>query len=218
MVDLTWTELNTRPPHPGAIPSVCLHTSELFASTPQKRPSTSQRNIDFARRQNLLARTMSHAEELMPFLSAGEDAAAAHLPPPVPVPSPSPSPRSDHDPEWPPEGVTGRLYASHFLSTCNSRVFEFGSVLYLAAIFPGTLLPMSVYAMARGASAILLSSFVGEYIDTGDRLQVVRLSIGVCVVVHFELRADWCSSSTCRCCCIVRHLLYSRIRPDSIKH
>lgn len=71
-----------------------------------------------------------------------------------------------------------RLYLSHFLSTCNSRVFEFGSVLYLASTFPSTLLPMSVYAMVRSASAILLSSLVGQYIDREDRLKVVRLSIG----------------------------------------
>ncbi|KAF2101061.1 hypothetical protein NA57DRAFT_36305 [Rhizodiscina lignyota] len=70
-----------------------------------------------------------------------------------------------------------RLYLSHFLSTWNSRVFEFGAVLYLASIFPSTLLPMSVYAVARAASAILFSPAVGRYIDTKDRLHVVRLSI-----------------------------------------
>lgn len=83
------------------------------------------------------------------------------------------------DDNWTLTNSKRRLYVSHFLSTCNSRVFEFGSVLYLAAIFPGTLLPMSVYAMARGASAILLSSLVGQYIDRGNRLKVVRLSIGM---------------------------------------
>jgi iron-regulated transporter 1 len=77
-----------------------------------------------------------------------------------------------------PEKISRRLYTSHFLSTWNSRVFEFGSVLYLAAVFPGTLLPLSVYALTRGLSAILLSSFAGQYIDRGNRLQVVRLSIG----------------------------------------
>ncbi|QVM06658.1 hypothetical protein D8B26_001365 [Coccidioides posadasii str. Silveira] len=73
--------------------------------------------------------------------------------------------------------VERRLYISHFLSTCNSRVFEFGAVLYLASIFPNTLLPMSVYALARGASAIVFSPAIGHYIDTGERLQVVRLSV-----------------------------------------
>ncbi|KAL7934446.1 Ferroporti-1 [Trichoderma chlorosporum] len=73
--------------------------------------------------------------------------------------------------------VARRLYVSHFLSTWNSRVFEFGAVLYLAAIFPGTLLPMSLYALVRGLSAIVFAPVVGWYIDTGNRLQVVRVSI-----------------------------------------
>ena len=74
--------------------------------------------------------------------------------------------------------LTNHIYVSHFLSTWNSRVFEFGSVLYLATIFPGTLLPMSVYALTRGLSAIFFAPAVGQYIDTSNRLQVVRLSIG----------------------------------------
>jgi hypothetical protein len=86
--------------------------------------------------------------------------------------------------------IIKRLYTSHFLSTWNTRVFEFGAVLYLASVFPGTLLPMSVYALTRGASAILFSSAAGQYIDTGNRLQVVRASIGngqtsPVVLVHY---------------------------------
>ncbi|KAJ4146843.1 hypothetical protein LMH87_001402 [Akanthomyces muscarius] len=73
--------------------------------------------------------------------------------------------------------IARRLYVSHFLSTWNSRVFEFGAVLYLATIFPGTLLPMSAYALTRGLSAIFFASVVGHYIDGGNRLQVVRVSI-----------------------------------------
>ena len=71
-----------------------------------------------------------------------------------------------------------QLYVSHFLSTWNVRGFEFGAVLFLATIFPGTLLPMSVYALIRAASAILLSPVVGHCIDSGGRLQVIRASIG----------------------------------------
>lgn len=74
--------------------------------------------------------------------------------------------------------VARRLYVSHFLSTWNTRVFEFGAVLYMAVVFPGTLLPMSVYALVRGLSAIVFAPAVGWYIDTGNRLQVVRVSIG----------------------------------------
>jgi hypothetical protein len=80
-----------------------------------------------------------------------------------------------------------QLYVSHFLSTWNVRGFEFGAVLFLATMFPGTLLPMSVYALVRAASAILLSPVVGRYIDSGDRLQVIRVSIGKSIgsQVHF---------------------------------
>ena len=57
------------------------------------------------------------------------------------------------------------------------RLFEFGSVLFLASIYPDTLLPMSVYALARGAAAIAFSPSIGAWIDRGDRLNVVRVSI-----------------------------------------
>ena len=74
--------------------------------------------------------------------------------------------------------MSQRLYVSHFFSTWNSRLFEFGATLFLATIFPGTLLPTSVYALARSLSAIFLSPSVGRYIDDNNRLVVVRLSIG----------------------------------------
>ncbi len=77
-----------------------------------------------------------------------------------------------------PTAITYRLYISHFLSTWNSRSFEFGSVLFLASIFPLTLMPMSIYALVRSASAIVLAPSIGRAIDRQNRLQVVRLSIG----------------------------------------
>ncbi|KAK8143672.1 hypothetical protein G3M48_006896 [Beauveria asiatica] len=70
-----------------------------------------------------------------------------------------------------------RLYLSHTLSTWNARLFEFGAVLFLASLFPTTLLPMSVYALARGLAAVALAHPVGAWIDGGDRLAVVRASI-----------------------------------------
>jgi solute carrier family 40 (iron-regulated transporter), member 1 len=73
--------------------------------------------------------------------------------------------------------VFNRLYISHFLSAWNSRMFEFGSVLFLASIYPDTLLPVSIYALVRAAAAITLSPAVGVWIDTGHRLFVVRVSI-----------------------------------------
>ena len=69
------------------------------------------------------------------------------------------------------------LFCSHLLSTWNSRVFEFGAVLFLAHIFPDTLLPVSVYTIIRAISAICFSPVVGGYIDKKNRLSVVRESI-----------------------------------------
>jgi iron-regulated transporter 1 len=70
------------------------------------------------------------------------------------------------------------LYTSHFLSTWNSRLFEFGAFLFLANIFPQTLLPASLYALCRNASAAVAAPWIGSYIDRADRLVVVRISIG----------------------------------------
>lgn len=74
--------------------------------------------------------------------------------------------------------ITRRLYISHFLSTWNSRSFQFAAVLFLATIFPATLLPLSIYALVRSVSAILLAPIIGHAIDTRSRLPVVRFSIG----------------------------------------
>ena len=77
-----------------------------------------------------------------------------------------------------PTAISRRLYLSHFLSTWNSRSFEFGTVLFLASIFPMTLLPLSIYALVRSASAILFAPMIGRAIDRRSRLPVVRFSIG----------------------------------------
>ncbi|KZF24339.1 hypothetical protein L228DRAFT_245261 [Xylona heveae TC161] len=106
--------------------------------------------------------------------------------------------------------IKHRLYISHFLSTWNSRAFEFGAILFVAACFPGTLLPTSAYALARAASAVAFSPAVGRYIDTTDRLKVVRLSILVqrtAVIVScvglIVLWSGWASSLTSRSCILV---------------
>ncbi|KAG6834286.1 hypothetical protein H0H93_010699 [Arthromyces matolae] len=90
---------------------------------------------------------------------------------------PSSSPVSD--PHLSHERIGPLLYTSHFLSTWNSRMFEFGAILFLTSIFTGTLLPTSSYALVRTCAAILGSPAVGRYIDDNlhRRLRVVRVSI-----------------------------------------
>ncbi|QQK44051.1 Ferroporti-1 [Penicillium digitatum] len=73
--------------------------------------------------------------------------------------------------------VLTRLYISHTLSAWNSRMFEFGAVLFLASIFPGTLLYASMYALVRAFSTVALSSWLGAQVDSSDRLVAVRHSI-----------------------------------------
>ncbi|KAH7086100.1 Ferroporti-1 [Paraphoma chrysanthemicola] len=73
--------------------------------------------------------------------------------------------------------VLWRLYASHTLSTWNARTFEFGAVIFLAQIFPGTLFFASCYALFRSAAAAVLGSWIGSLVDRRDRLWVVTHSI-----------------------------------------
>ncbi|RPA71539.1 hypothetical protein BJ508DRAFT_89814 [Ascobolus immersus RN42] len=105
------------------------------------------------------------------FMRPNEDYTAAQAPTVVRQPSlpsaPPPIPRT----------ITTRLYISHFLSTWNSRLFEYAAVLFLASIYPNTLMRMSIYALVRSGSAILFSPTVGRWIDKGNRLSVVRASI-----------------------------------------
>ncbi|KAG8419449.1 hypothetical protein J3458_004313 [Metarhizium acridum] len=96
--------------------------------------------------------------------------------------------------------IEWQLYTSHFLSMWNSRLFEFGAVLFLASIFPSTLSPMSIYALVRSLSAMLLAHPLGTWIDSGNRLGVVRVSIlgqrlavagscGVLLLIELRMRA-----------------------------
>jgi lipoprotein signal peptidase len=81
------------------------------------------------------------------------------------------------NPEYPSYHVRNELYVSHFLSTWNSRLFEFGAVLFISTIFPGTLFPASIYALTRSASVVVFSTAIGHLIDRSERIFLIRLSI-----------------------------------------
>ncbi len=86
-------------------------------------------------------------------------------------------PTDTDDPSYPFNRIVRRLYISHALSTWNSRMFEFGAVLFLAEIFPGTLFYASFYALVRALFAAVLSSWVGGQMDKSHRLKAIRQSI-----------------------------------------
>lgn len=75
------------------------------------------------------------------------------------------------------QSLIRRLYVSHFLSAWNARTFEFGAVLFLALIYPDTLLYASIYALLRSLAAALFSARIGSYVDRTDRLVAIRASI-----------------------------------------
>lgn len=74
-------------------------------------------------------------------------------------------------------GTLKYLYVSHFLSTWNSRLFEYGAALFLAEIFLDTFTPLSVYAFVRALAPIFLSHKVGQFMQVTARLKTVRASI-----------------------------------------
>lgn len=76
-----------------------------------------------------------------------------------------------------PKAIAFRLYTSHFLSTWNSRLFEFGAALFLTSVFPGTLLPVSIYSLVRNAGYIIFSQPLGRWMNKGNRLNIIRTSI-----------------------------------------
>ncbi|GAM89597.1 hypothetical protein ANO11243_076360 [Dothideomycetidae sp. 11243] len=99
------------------------------------------------------------------------------------IPPSSPGAASLHESDYsaavPAPTRLRRLYISHFLSAWNVRLIEFGSVLFIAQLYPTTLLPASVYALVRASSAIVFASAVGSLVDRLNRLHTIWLSIGL---------------------------------------
>ena len=117
--------------------------------------------------------TMPATEEDVPFLREGSVS-----PPPYPSVAAHEIPTTE-DQTRREKHLKLRLYISHFLSTWNSRTFEFAALLVVACLFQDTLLPVSIYALFRAGSAICFAPFIGRYVDRGDRLKVVRVSISM---------------------------------------
>ncbi|CAD0097027.1 unnamed protein product, partial [Aureobasidium vineae] len=99
--------------------------------------------------------------------------------------------------------VRSKLYISHFLSTWNSRLFEFGAVLFISTIFPGTLFPASIYALIRSASVVVFSTLIGRLIDRSERMHLIRLSIT--------------TAASCILLWLLLYFRYTSLRPWSAK-
>ncbi|KAK6352968.1 hypothetical protein TWF696_004958 [Orbilia brochopaga] len=70
------------------------------------------------------------------------------------------------------------LYLSHFLSTWNTRTYQFAAVIFTVEAFPNTLLSASISGIAQCIFAIILSQSVGTWVDrTPSRLKALRTTI-----------------------------------------
>eukprot|EP00729_Bicosta_minor_P007195 gene7195-11584_t len=72
-----------------------------------------------------------------------------------------------------------KLYISHFLSAWGDRMFEFAVGLLLINVWPDTLLLVAFYGLVGSVGNVLGGAPVGEWVDRGDRLMVVRRALMV---------------------------------------
>ncbi|ORX88899.1 hypothetical protein K493DRAFT_341003, partial [Basidiobolus meristosporus CBS 931.73] len=91
------------------------------------------------------------------------------------------------------------LFAFQLFNTWCDRLYEFGSYLFIMHVFKDTLLPSSVYGFALTGVGIVLSSWVGKWVDYVSRRTAVaiaiptkRMSIGLmCLGFWFLSRYDF---------------------------
>src|ERR1700754_1783023 len=69
------------------------------------------------------------------------------------------------------------IYVSHFLTSWSDRLYEFASYLFIIDIFKQSLLLPSIYGFTVTVCAILFSNYVGRYVDSTDRLKMVRVTM-----------------------------------------
>ena len=90
------------------------------------------------------------------------------------------------------------LYVSYFFAAWGVRMWEFAAIVFLLDVFPGTLLPSSLFGFFESLAGILGGPHVGAFIDSNDRLRVIRTSILgqniiiylAAIVFHVALRQD----------------------------
>jgi iron-regulated transporter 1 len=73
--------------------------------------------------------------------------------------------------------VYNSIYVSHFLTSWSDRLYEFASYLFIIDIFKQSLLLPSIYGFTVTVCAILFSNYVGRYVDSTDRLKMVRVTM-----------------------------------------
>ena len=64
-------------------------------------------------------------------------------------------------------------------------------MLFLAHIYPSTLLQLSIYALVRADSAVVFGAPIGRVVDGFDRLGLVRGSISALIAQSVRQAKTW---------------------------
>ncbi|KZV83481.1 hypothetical protein EXIGLDRAFT_625586 [Exidia glandulosa HHB12029] len=67
------------------------------------------------------------------------------------------------------------LALQHFSFAWNQRTVEFALVICLVILFPDSLVPSSLVALTSALAVILLSGWIGSFVDKTNRLTMVRV-------------------------------------------
>lgn len=70
-----------------------------------------------------------------------------------------------------------KLYGSYFFAAWGDRMWEFAAIIFLINIFPTSLFPSSLFGFAETIAGIVFGTTIGNYVDSTDRLTVIRVSI-----------------------------------------
>lgn len=79
--------------------------------------------------------------------------------------------------EAPPPLYTASLSFVYFFAAWGDRMWEFAVIVFLLEVFPGTLLPPSLFGLFENVAGIALGTSVGGFIDRTERLKSMRISI-----------------------------------------
>jgi len=76
-----------------------------------------------------------------------------------------------------PPDIRGSLYLGHFMFSWMERCWEFGFVLFLADVEPGTFVLVAVAGIAQSILKMLCFEMIGKWLDETNRLFAVHSMI-----------------------------------------
>lgn len=75
--------------------------------------------------------------------------------------------------------MTFKFVLSYALTSWNVRMEEWTTTVFLTALFPNSLLPVSLYSLSSSACAIVFGGFIGKTVDYFPRLPVALTFLAI---------------------------------------